>query len=396
VLVKRRKLSVRLTPETIPFREGEIRIGLVPFPRKRKDGTYKIGQDSTPYLVFPDNTAYAFNLLFEADLPLPWTDGTPITFGTPRNVARSKRIDMTAQCLIDARRSLKIRSKHAVESSDWVQGVMEEDYAANGASSDQVFSIRHSSGGGNTRFCLSALAPGFGLDTHAHTHHVSQRDDGSKAGIAFARKRFVQTFPTNANPARDLGHAQRTRNCSKRSRQVSRVMAGFVKTRLQIGNAIRIGFQIIRTVPRCQVHGLASTQCPSQCECTSNVFSLRRLVATTQQHNYLATALHEVDAIAGPHVETHLRNAFADRLHIAKSTKLQSIQPRLNSKRRVAIPQRTKPSLKNVSFDDLHACSVSQMLQIHNSIAPQQAIFQVAHSKHNPLHLTRKTLWHAA
>jgi hypothetical protein len=79
VLVKRRKLSVRLTPETIPFREGEIRIGLVPFPRKRKDGTYKIGQDSTPYLVFPDNTAYAFNLLFEAHLPLPWTDGTPIT-----------------------------------------------------------------------------------------------------------------------------------------------------------------------------------------------------------------------------------------------------------------------------------------------------------------------------
>jgi hypothetical protein len=51
-------------------------------------------------------------------------------------IARSKRIDMSAQCLIDARQSLKIRSKRAVESSDWVQGVMEEDYAANGASPD--------------------------------------------------------------------------------------------------------------------------------------------------------------------------------------------------------------------------------------------------------------------
>ena len=43
--LKRRKLAVRLTPESIPFRDGVIRMALVPFPRKRKDGTYKPDQE---------------------------------------------------------------------------------------------------------------------------------------------------------------------------------------------------------------------------------------------------------------------------------------------------------------------------------------------------------------
>ena len=77
--LKRRKLAVRLTPESIPFRDGVIRMALTPFPRKRKDGTYKLGQNSTPYLVFPDNSACEFNLIFDLAVPLAWTDKTLLT-----------------------------------------------------------------------------------------------------------------------------------------------------------------------------------------------------------------------------------------------------------------------------------------------------------------------------
>lgn len=79
--LKRRKLTARLqlTAECIPFRDGVIRMALKPFPRKRKDGTYKLGQNSTPYLVFPDNSACEFNLLFDLAVPLAWTDKTLLT-----------------------------------------------------------------------------------------------------------------------------------------------------------------------------------------------------------------------------------------------------------------------------------------------------------------------------
>jgi hypothetical protein len=72
-------MKVRLTKESIPFRESVIRIALWPFPRQRKDGTYKVAQSCTPYLVFPDKSACKFNDLFDRSVVLQWPNGSPIT-----------------------------------------------------------------------------------------------------------------------------------------------------------------------------------------------------------------------------------------------------------------------------------------------------------------------------
>lgn len=73
------EITLTLTAESIPFRDGEIRLALVPFPLKRKDGSYKIGTNATPYIVFPDNRAYLFNDIFDCTMALPWPGGSPIT-----------------------------------------------------------------------------------------------------------------------------------------------------------------------------------------------------------------------------------------------------------------------------------------------------------------------------
>lgn len=74
-----RSVKVTRVPETFRLRESMMRIAIKPFPRKRRDGTYKTPQTATVYVVFPDNTSLEFEQFFSETVQ--WIDGSTLSNG---------------------------------------------------------------------------------------------------------------------------------------------------------------------------------------------------------------------------------------------------------------------------------------------------------------------------
>jgi hypothetical protein len=94
---------------------------------------------------------------------------------------------------------------------------------------------------------------------------------------------------------------------------------------------------------------------------------LRGLVAATQQHDDRRALVDEIQPVARPIEETHLRDAFAHRRDIAQVADAHGAQPRVDSSHRAPIAQAAQPARKGLGLDDLkHGITVNYSWHVGN------------------------------
>jgi len=79
---------------------------------------------------------------------------------------------------------------------------------------------------------------------------------------------------------------------------------------------------------------------------------LRFLVTAGEQNNEHSAALNVIDAIAGPIIDTHLRDAAAYRLHITRIAYLKAVNSCLDPALRPAVTKAGKPAREYLGLAD--------------------------------------------
>jgi hypothetical protein len=74
---------------------------------------------------------------------------------------------------------------------------------------------------------------------------------------------------------------------------------------------------------------------------------LRSLIAAAKQDHERSPTSDKVHAVSRPVIDAQFRHSAADRFRIARIAYLQTIDPRLNSALRAAVPQAGKPAGKS-------------------------------------------------
>lgn len=77
-----------------------------------------------------------------------------------------------------------------------------------------------------------------------------------------------------------------------------------------------------------------------------------RLISTTEQHGKNLSSLDEVHPIAGSMIDSHLRNALANRSDVAGIVHRQTIDAHLNTRPSANIAQPSNPTVEGCAFDD--------------------------------------------
>ena len=193
----------------------------------------------------------------------------------------------------------------------------------------------------------------------------------AKFGVAFARKRFIQTLAAKPSIFSQLGHATRTRNNAQAFSDKSRVIARFINTCLKIERNILLILQILSTIKALNtqffnsinVHYLSFQQ-SNHFVSFGNIAFLTRFITPTQQQHHNICRLPAINTVTRTQMHTQL-NHVIKCLAIAPMTFCQSTQPSQDLLLCNAVFKVRQPSVKIIStFNHQHDVIVIYGLQI--------------------------------